>query len=33
MNNLMIKGLITVEGMTFHDIEGGFGESKKSNVS
>ncbi|MGN2371875.1 ORF6C domain-containing protein [Clostridium cagae] len=30
MNNLMIKGLITVEGMTFHDIEGGFGESKKA---
>ncbi len=30
MNNLMIKGLITVEGMTFHDIEGGFGKDKKA---
>ncbi|MBY6916029.1 ORF6C domain-containing protein [Clostridium botulinum] len=33
MNNLMIKGLITVEGMTFHDIEGGFGESKKAMLA
>ncbi|MGN2350309.1 ORF6C domain-containing protein [Clostridium cagae] len=29
----MIKGLITVEGMTFHDIEGGFGESKKAMLA
>lgn len=33
MNNLMIKGLITVEGMTFHDIEGGFGEGKKAMLA
>lgn len=30
MNNLILKGLITVEGMKFHDIEGGFGEGKKA---
>ena len=30
MNKLIINGLVTVEGMKFHDIEGGFGEGKKS---
>lgn len=30
MNNLISKGLITIEDMKFHDIEGGFGESKKA---
>lgn len=30
MKELQIKGLITVEGMKFHEIEGGFGEGKKS---
>ena len=28
MKELQIKGLITVEGMKFHEIEGGFGEGK-----
>lgn len=27
---LILKGLTEVEGMKFHDIEGGFGENKKS---
>ena len=30
MKELTVKGLITVEGMNFHEIEGGFGEGKKS---
>lgn len=30
MSNLISKGLIEVEGMKFHDIEGGFEESKKA---
>ncbi|MCE5221870.1 MAG: ORF6C domain-containing protein [Clostridium sp.] len=30
MDKLIVKGLITVEGMKFHDIEGGFGEGKKA---
>ena len=30
MDNLVLKGLTEVEGMRFHDIEGGFGEGKKS---
>lgn len=30
MKELTVKGLITVEGMKFHEIEGGFGEGKKS---
>ena len=28
--NVKVKGLINVEGMKFHDIEGGFGEGKKA---
>lgn len=28
--NVKVNGLVNVEGMKFHDIEGGFGESKKS---
>ena len=30
MKELIVKGLVTVEGMKFHEIEGGFGEGKKS---
>lgn len=30
MSNLVLKGLTEVEGMKFHDIEGGFGQDKKS---
>ena len=30
MKELTVKGLVTVEGMKFHEIEGGFGEDKKS---
>ena len=30
MEELTVKGLVTVEGMKFHEIEGGFGEGKKS---
>lgn len=30
MNELILKGLTKVEGMQFHDIEGGFGEGKKA---
>ena len=30
MKELIVKGLVTVEGMKFHEIEGGFGEDKKS---
>ena len=30
MKELTVKGLVTVEGMKFHEIEGGFGEGKKS---
>ena len=30
MDSLVLKGLTEVEGMRFHDIEGGFGEGKKS---
>ena len=30
MNDLQIKGKKTLYGMTFHDIEGGFGEGKKA---
>ena len=29
MSNLIFKGLTEVEGMKFHDIEGGFGQNKK----
>ena len=29
MSKLVLKGLTEVEGMRFHDIEGGFGEGKK----
>ena len=28
--NVKVNGLVNVNGMKFHDIEGGFGESKKS---
>ena len=28
--NVKVNGLLNVEGMRFHDIEGGFGEGKKS---
>lgn len=30
MNNLIVKGVKNIEGMKFHDIEGGFGEGKKA---
>jgi hypothetical protein len=30
VNNLIIKGIKSIDGMKFHDIEGGFGEDKKS---
>lgn len=30
MTNLVVKGMQNIEGMKFHDIEGGFGEGKKS---
>ena len=30
MKELTVKGLVTVEGMKFHEIEGGFGKDKKS---
>jgi hypothetical protein len=30
MDKLIIKGLINIEGMKFHDIEGGFGKDKKA---
>lgn len=30
MDKLIIKGLVDIEGMKFHDIEGGFGKNKKS---
>ena len=30
MKEFTVKGLVTVEGMKFHEIEGGFGEGKKS---
>ena len=33
MKELRIKGLVTVEGMKFHEIEGGFGEGKKSMLA
>ena len=33
MKELTVKGLVTVEGMKFHDIEGGFGEDKKSMLA
>ena len=33
MKELQIKGLVTVEGMKFHEIEGGFGEGKKSMLA
>ena len=33
MKELQIKGLITVEGMKFHEIEGGFGEGRKSMLA
>ena len=33
MKELQIKGLVTVEGMEFHEIEGGFGEGKKSMLA
>ena len=28
--NVKVNGLVNVEGMKFHDIEGGFGEGKKA---
>ncbi len=30
MNNLKINGILSVDGMRFHDIEGGFGKGKKA---
>ncbi|MDZ4957193.1 hypothetical protein GNF51_15680, partial [Clostridium perfringens] len=30
MNQLIVKGIKQIENMSFHDIEGGFGEDKKS---
>lgn len=30
MKSLIIKGMKNIEGMKFHDIEGGFGEGKKA---
>lgn len=30
MNNLIVNGVKNIDGMKFHDIEGGFGEGKKS---
>ena len=30
MNNLVVKGMKNIEGMKFHEIEGGFGEGKKA---
>lgn len=30
MDKLIVKGLINIEGMKFHDIEGGFGKDKKA---
>ena len=30
MNKLEIEGFKNIEGMKFHDIEGGFGENKKA---
>ena len=30
MNKLMIKGIKNIDGMKFHDVEGGFGEGKKA---
>ena len=30
MNNLKINGILSVNGMKFHDIEGGFGQGKKA---
>lgn len=29
-NNLVLKGMKNIDGMKFHDIEGGFGEGKKA---
>lgn len=29
MNNLIVNGMKNIDGMKFHDIEGGFGEDKK----
>ena len=33
MKELTVKGLVNVEGMKFHEIEGGFGEGKKSMLA
>ncbi|MGU8770391.1 ORF6C domain-containing protein [Clostridium perfringens] len=30
MNNLIVNGIKNIDGMKFHDIEGGFGEGKKA---
>ena len=30
MNKLIVKGIKNIDGMKFHDIEGGFGEGKKA---
>lgn len=30
MDKLIVKGLTTIEGMKFHEIEGGFGKDKKA---
>lgn len=33
MKELTVKGLVTIEGMKFHEIEGGFGEGRKSMLA
>lgn len=33
MDKLIVKGLINIEGMKFHDIEGGFGKDKKAMLA
>ncbi|EKQ56288.1 MULTISPECIES: ORF6C domain-containing protein [unclassified Clostridium] len=33
MDKLIVKGIKNIEGMEFHDIEGGFGEGKKAMLA
>lgn len=33
VNEIKVNGLVNVEGMRFHDIEGGFGRNKKSMLA
>ena len=30
MSDLVVKGIKNIEGMKFHELEGGFGEGKKA---